>query len=100
MFKNWSPISLINCDAKLFTKVLSHRLPLKSIITPFQTGFMRNRLIADNGLLVRLAMSNSQATQHPGIALLLDPEKAYDRVHSIYLRRTLFKFGFPLALLA
>ncbi|OAD65192.1 hypothetical protein PHYBLDRAFT_160883 [Phycomyces blakesleeanus NRRL 1555(-)] len=36
---------------------------------PFQTGFMAEHLIADNGLLTRLAMSHTQLTN----AFCVDP---------------------------
>ncbi|KAG1387126.1 hypothetical protein G6F60_014235 [Rhizopus arrhizus] len=40
-------------------------------------------------------MEHARATKSDHIALLLDQEKAYDRVHPIYLRSVLLKFGFP-----
>ncbi|OAD65252.1 hypothetical protein PHYBLDRAFT_102385, partial [Phycomyces blakesleeanus NRRL 1555(-)] len=40
--RNWQPISLIKCDAKLFTKIITSRLRyvIGQLIAPFQTGFM------------------------------------------------------------
>lgn len=96
--RNWRPISLINTDAKIFTRLLNARLvqAAGSLINPFQTGFMPDRFIADNGMLAKLAME--QANGHDSsssIALLLDQEKAYDRIHPSYLRQVLSKFGIP-----
>ncbi|KAG1446861.1 hypothetical protein G6F56_009441 [Rhizopus delemar] len=94
--KNWRPISLINCDAKIFTRVLNLRLSniVKDIIEPSQTGFIRGRFIGDNGLLLHLLIQQAQFTKYSGLGLLLDQEKAYDRVSPQYLVLVLKSFGF------
>ncbi|KAG2191927.1 hypothetical protein INT47_007552 [Mucor saturninus] len=73
---------------------------LPQLINPYQTGFMRNRLISDNGWLNQMFMANTRdvAPGIPQLAVLLDQEKAYDRVHPDYLRKVIFRFGFPLTL--
>ncbi|KAG2214076.1 hypothetical protein INT45_010955 [Circinella minor] len=98
LLRNWRPLSLINCDAKLFTRLINKRIinVAQSLITPFQTGFLPNRFIAKNGLLVRLMMEQAKHQQHHDtIGLMLDFEKAYDRLHPVYLSTVLKKFGFP-----
>lgn len=59
--KNWRPISLINTDAKVFTRIVSSRLIpyANKIVTPFQTSFFRGRFIAENGLLTKSAMAHA-----------------------------------------
>ena len=100
--KNWRPLSLINTDAKLFTKMITRRfnVVLPQLINPYQTGFLPNRLISDNGWINHTLMSHyrSVASHVPAVAVLLDQEKAYDRVHPEYLRLVLQRFGFPLTL--
>ncbi|KAG1358340.1 hypothetical protein G6F62_000791 [Rhizopus arrhizus] len=68
---------------RLFTKVLNN--------APQHT---------DNGATTRLVMDVVQRMKPPGIALLLDQEKAYDRVHPQYLQACIDKFGFPQSLVA
>ncbi|KAI8089298.1 uncharacterized protein BX664DRAFT_131217 [Halteromyces radiatus] len=70
--------------------------PLMSkIINTYQLGFLPNRFIAENGLAVRLIMEQAQLHQRPGIGLLLDQEKAHDRVHPVYIqKKTMLAFGF------
>jgi hypothetical protein len=40
-------------------------------------------------------MEQAHVQKRPEIGLLLDQEKAYDRVHPLYLRQTMLAFGFP-----
>jgi hypothetical protein len=94
--KNWRPISLINCDVKIFTRVLNLRLStiVNDIIEPSQTVFIRGRFIGDNGLLLHLVIQQAQFTKYSGLGLLLKQKKAYDRVNPQYLVRVLKSFGF------
>jgi hypothetical protein len=104
LLSNWRPLSLINSDAKIFTKLLANRFNkvLPGLINPHQTGFMPHRLISDNGWLNQLLMSHlrSVSPELPQVAVLLDQEKAYDRVHPEYLRLVLLRFGFPASLVS
>ncbi|EIE78417.1 hypothetical protein RO3G_03121 [Rhizopus delemar RA 99-880] len=96
--KNWRPITLINCDAKIFTRLLNTRLAsiISPLISPNQSGFMKERFIADNGALAQIACEQASARQSDEVGLLCDQEKAYDRVHPTYLRAILTRFGFPM----
>ncbi|OBZ80700.1 Transposon TX1 uncharacterized protein, partial [Choanephora cucurbitarum] len=98
--RNWRSISLINTDAKVFTRILNSRFLMVTdqMINPYQSGFVRGRFIADNGLLMKLLMEHVGTSNSSAIALLLDQEKAYDRVHPLYLQLVLEKFGFPSAI--
>lgn len=86
---NWRPLSLINTDAKIFTKILANRFNkvLPALINPNQTGFIPHRHISDNGWINSTLMANYQASTDPNISeaviVLLDQEKAYDRVHPV-----------------
>ncbi|KAG1558904.1 hypothetical protein G6F49_004084 [Rhizopus delemar] len=95
--QNWRPITLINCDAKILTRMLNSRLGsvVSSLISPWQSGFMKDRFIADNGILVNLAMEQAAVRNSDEIGLLCDQEKAYDRIHPNYLRTVLEQYGFP-----
>lgn len=95
--RNWRPISLINCDAKVFTRLITKRLGpiVKKIINPYQSGFVPGRFIGDNGLALSLILEQARGFNCEGVGILLDQEKAYDRVHPRYLCRVLDSFGFP-----
>ena len=47
---NWRPLTLLNCDYKIYAKILAIRLNtvLPKLIHPMQTGFINNRNIAEN----------------------------------------------------
>ncbi|CEP07973.1 hypothetical protein [Parasitella parasitica] len=72
-------------DAKVFIRILSSR-------------FVRGQFIADNSLLMKLMMEHARKFKSSSIDLLLDQEKAYDRVHPVYLRTVLLRFDFPLSM--
>lgn len=69
---NWRPIALINCDAKIFTRLLNNRLKeaISSLICPFQAGFMQGSLIANNGLLAQIAMEQASFRSSSKVGLL------------------------------
>jgi len=50
ILKNLQPISLVNVDHKILTKVLANRLEkvLPKIINPDQTGYVKGRYIGEN----------------------------------------------------
>jgi hypothetical protein len=95
--RDYRPISLINTDNKVFTRILNTCVIswVGSLINPYQTGFVRGRFIADNGLLMKLIMEHAHNTSSSAIGLLLDQEKTYDRIHPKYLEQVLLRFGFP-----
>ncbi|KAG1137584.1 hypothetical protein G6F37_011126 [Rhizopus arrhizus] len=95
--RNWRPISLINTDVKVFTRLLQSRMirPSKELICQSQTGFLPEHFIGDNGLFLQLIQTHASLSPAPDIRLMLDQEKAYDRVHPEYLTKVLLRFGFP-----
>ncbi|CEP19709.1 hypothetical protein [Parasitella parasitica] len=99
---NHRPLQLVNCDNKIFTRLLNSRIMsvADNIINPYQQGFMPGRNIADNGLLAQMILEDS-AENHAeecGLGLLLDQQKAYDRVNLDYLKTVLLHYGFPVLL--
>jgi exonuclease III len=94
---NWRPISLSDCDIKILTRVLTYRMQRASrvCIHESQTGFIRGRSIFDNIHAVHLALQCGQLdpTRYSGAIMLLDQQKAYDRVDRAYLDRCLERFG-------
>lgn len=94
--KNWRPISLLNTDYKLASKVITERLKgvMNSIVHSDQTCGVVGRTIFSNLQLVRDTLDMINKTDETGILVTLDQEKAFDRVDHDFLMRTLRKFGF------
>ena len=59
LLANWRPLSLINTNAKLFTKLLANRFNsvLPGLVIPCQTGFLPNRLISDNRVFITFILN-------------------------------------------
>ena len=102
--RNWRPIALINVDSKLFSRVLTTRLAevVPTHIAQYQTGFVRGRYITDNAATVQLLMAHRAHRQKLGLTfpeqqamVMLDQEKAYDRVHSSFLLAIMTRVGIP-----
>ena len=94
--KNWRPISLLNTDYKLASKVITERLKtvMSSIVHQDQTCSVPGRSIFSNLQLVRDVLDMIDKTNETGILVTLDQEKAFDRVDHEFLMRVLSKFGF------
>ena len=94
--KNWRPISLLNTDYKLASKIITERLKkvMSSIVHQDQTCGVLGRTIFSNLHLVRDVLDFIAKTDEPAILVTLDQEKAFDRVDHEFMLRVLRKLGF------
>ena len=92
--KNWRPISLLNNDYKIITKILSNRLRsvINEIIHEDQRGCIPGRNSSDCVRMLEDLIENE--VDENSCVLLLDQEKAFDRVEFTWLFETLEAFGF------
>lgn len=95
--KNWRPITLLNCDCKLYSKLLASRMSLflKELIHPDQACAIPGRKITDSLVLIRDTICYARDRNIRLVVLNLDFEKAFDRVSHQYLFQVLQKMGFP-----
>ena len=95
--KNWRPITLLNFDCKLFSKLLATRMTkvLGEVIHLDQACALPGRRITDNLVLIRDTICYARDRNIRVLALNLDFEKAFDRVSHQYLFKVLQKLGFP-----
>jgi len=94
--KNWRPISLLNTDYKLASKVITERLKLvmSSIVHQDQTCGVVGRSISSNLDLILDTLVMIDKTDETGILDTLDQEKFFDGADHEILMWTLAKFGF------
>uniref|UniRef100_A0A803K361 Reverse transcriptase domain-containing protein n=1 Tax=Xenopus tropicalis TaxID=8364 RepID=A0A803K361_XENTR len=93
--ESYRPISLFNCDVKIFAKILALRLRgvIRDLVHPDQTGFMPARATDIN--IRRLFNNLCVRHQNSGtrVVVALDTEKAFDTVYWPYLWEVLQWFG-------
>ena len=94
--QNFRPISLLNTLYKVVAKIYTNRMKplLHNWILPSQTGFVPNRCILDNIFLAFEAIEWTLESGQEISMLLLDFEKAYDRVSWTFLAQTMSRMGF------
>ena len=90
---NWRPISLGNTDVKILSKTLAERLKivLPEIIHVDQSGCIKGRKIGHNIRLIEDVLENMD---DDNLILLIDQEKAFDRVEWEWMFYVLNKFNF------
>lgn len=94
--KNWRPISLINVDAKIASKVIAARIikVLPEIIHTNQTGYVKDRFIGEAARSVIDVMEYTKQQNIPGVLLFIDFEKAFDSIDWTFMLKCLDAFGF------
>ena len=83
LIKNWRPISLLNLDTKLISKVLAERLKkvLPYLISKNQTASVKGRFISEGGRLISDILEISDNLKIKGFLMTLDIEEAFDLVN-------------------
>ena len=94
--ENWRPISLLNVDYKIATKVIANRVKsvISSIIHNSQTGFIKGRYIGENIRLLFKIIDNAEDEDKPGLIFFSDFEKAFDSVDHTFIISCLKHFNF------
>ena len=94
--KCYRPISLLNIDYKIISKIITIRLGniLPKIIGIDQTCSVKGRSIFDNLHLIRNVIDYVDQKNLGASFICLDQEKAFDRVSRSYMLDTLTAFGF------
>lgn len=94
--ENWRPISLINVDAKIASKVIANRIVkvLPEIIHSDQTGYVSGRYIGEAARSILDIMEFTKFRNIPGMLLFIDFEKAFDSLEWNYMLKCLELFGF------
>ena len=94
--RNWRPISLLNVDYKILSKILAERLKkvLPFIIHSDQRGGVQGRYIGENVRLIEDLLHEIDNLEEEAIIFLQDQEKAFDRVEWNWLFSTLRHFNF------
>ena len=96
--RNYRPLTMLNSDYKVYTKVLASRL--KEVVHQFvceaQKGFVPDVFIAECSMTLNLieAYINEEPEDREGLFLFLDMEKAFDRVSYTYLNEAMEALDF------
>ncbi len=93
---NWRPITLSNCDIKIFTKLISNRVSkvLEKLIHPCQTAYVPGRVVHDNLRMFDFYNEYCKANNIDALLISLDAKKAFDSVSHKYLHKVLDAYGF------
>ena len=96
-WKNYRPIAVTEMAYRILGKCAQLKTDpvLDKIIGPTQAGFVSKRLIEDGVLTMTELTHFADKKGRSGIIVLLDNEKAYDRVGFPFLDKVLEAFGFP-----
>ena len=94
---NYRPITLLNTDYKLLTKVLALQLmeQAQSLVHEDQAGFIPRRSIFNHIRLAKAIINYAEIAKEDGAIIALNQEKAYDKIRHDYLWSTLDAFGIP-----
>ena len=94
--KHWRPISLLNVNVKLISKVLSNRIKnlLPNLISNNQNAYVANRFISEAGRIISDILEMIDILNMDGYLLTIDIEKVFDSVDHYFLLAILEKYGF------
>jgi hypothetical protein len=94
--KNWRPLTLLNCDYKIISKLLAERLKnvLTKLIHSDPKGFIKGRKISEANRMIQDIIQYVDEENEEGIIVFLDQQKAFDRVEWGWVDFVLKTFNF------
>jgi hypothetical protein len=94
--RSFRPISLLNRNFKIFSRVLTSRLEIvcHMIIAKEKSTFIKGKLILESVVNAHEVLHAIHKSKQHGVILKLDYEKAYDRVNLDFLIEILESRGF------
>ena len=80
--KSWRPLTLLNSNYKIFSKVLVTRLHmvLQTVIHSTQTGFLKGRHLTENIMKLMNIIEHCDRTRESVVVISVDFEKAFDKL--------------------
>jgi hypothetical protein len=94
--RNFRPINLLNCNFKIFSKLLTLRLEkiCQRLIAKEQSAFISGRYILESVVITHEILHSLDRSNRPGVIFKIDYENAYDRVNLDFLIEILESRGF------
>ena len=95
--KNWRPISLMNCDAKIFSRLITGRLEsvICNLCSEEQLAYVKGRNITEGNRVIDYMINYMEQSNKEGYVVGFDFEKAFDSVSHEFIRTVLQCNGFP-----
>ena len=96
LLENWRPISLVNVNTKIMSKVIAARSKkvLPSVIHYNQTGYVKDRFVGEAIRPMFDIMDFTAKENIQDLLLFVDFQKAFDSVEWEFLIESLKKFNF------
>ena len=96
LISNWRPISILNADYKIISKIFAYRLKkvLPNLISSQQTAYVAERCINESGRLISDLLSVTKKMKVKDYLVTNDIEKAFDSLDHTFRISALEKYGF------
>ena len=94
--RNYRPITLLNGDYKVMTRVLATRMnkAVVQFVSDPQNGFVPDSFLPENIMLLKLIQAHVESEDEEAYFLFLDMEKAFDKCSWEFLTRAMKEIGF------